>query len=43
VNAGWKGRGLWTGWGNRNPWHNEGDKRAALAVHHQVRPNPLAH
>ena len=25
--AGWKGRGLWTGWGNRNPWHNEGDKR----------------
>ena len=41
--AGWKGRGLWTGWGNRNPWHNEGDKRAALAVQMQMRPNPLAH
>jgi hypothetical protein len=43
ANTGWKGRGLWTGWGNRNPWHNEGDKRAALAVHMQMRPNPLAH
>jgi hypothetical protein len=41
--AGWKGRGLWTGWGNRNPWHNEGDKQSALAVHMQMRPNPLAH
>ena len=24
--TGWKGRGLWTGWSNRNPWHNEGGK-----------------
>jgi hypothetical protein len=41
--AGWKGRGLWTGWGNRNPWHNEGGKgKQAMAVHMQVRPNPLA-
>jgi hypothetical protein len=43
-NAGWKGRGLWTGWGNRNPWHNEGGKgKSSMAVHMQVRPNPLAH
>jgi hypothetical protein len=41
--AGWKGRGLWTGWGNRNPWHNEGGKgQPGIAVHMQVRPNPLA-
>jgi len=41
--AGWKGRGLWAGWGNRNPWHNEGGKgKTSMAVHFQVRPNPLA-
>ena len=43
ANAGWKGRGLWTGWANRNPWHNEGGKgTTSKAVHFQVRPNPLA-
>ena len=39
--AGWKGRGLWTGWANRNPWHNEGGKgTTSKAVHFQVRPEP---
>jgi hypothetical protein len=41
--AGWKGRGLWTGWANRSPWHNEGGKgTTSKAIHFQVRPNPLA-
>jgi len=40
--AGWKGRGLWVGWGNRNPWHNEGGKgKSAMTVHMQMRANPL--
>jgi hypothetical protein len=43
AKAGWKGRGLWTGWSNRNPWHNEGGKgTTSKAVHFQVRPDPLA-
>jgi hypothetical protein len=42
-NAGWKGRGLWTGWSNRTPWHNEGGKGTpSKAIKFQVRPNPLA-
>jgi hypothetical protein len=43
-NAGWKGRGLWTGWGNRNPWHNEpyGTEVRSKAIKFQVRPDPLA-
>jgi hypothetical protein len=42
-NAGWKGRGLWTASGDRTPWLREGGKGAApLAVHFQLRPNPLA-
>lgn len=41
--AGWKGRGLWVGWGNRNPWHNENGKgHPGIAVHFQTRPTPLA-
>jgi hypothetical protein len=41
--AGWKGRGLWTGWSNRTPWQNEGGKgTTSKAVHFQVRPDPLA-
>ena len=41
--AGWKGRGLWTGWSNRNPWHNEGGKgKSSMAIHFQMRPDPLA-
>jgi hypothetical protein len=41
--AGWKGRGLWTGWANRTPWHNEGGKgKSSMAIQFQVRPDPLA-
>jgi hypothetical protein len=42
-NAGWKGRGLWTASGDRTPWLREGGKGSLpLAVHFQIRPNPLA-
>jgi hypothetical protein len=42
--AGWKGRGLWSASGDRTPWLNELGKGARpLAVHVQVRPDPLAH
>ena len=42
-NAGWKGRGLWSASGDRTPWLNEFGKGARpLAVHVQVRPDPLA-
>ncbi|MCC6780472.1 MAG: carboxypeptidase regulatory-like domain-containing protein [Hyphomicrobiales bacterium] len=42
-NAGWKGRGLWTASGDRTPWLSEGGKeRRPMAVHFQVRPDPLA-
>jgi hypothetical protein len=42
--GGWKGRGLWSASGDRTPWLNELGKGARpLAVHIQVRPNPLAH
>jgi hypothetical protein len=43
-NTGWKGRGLWTGWANRNPWHNEpvGKGVKSKAIKFQYRPNPLA-
>ena len=35
--------GLWTGWSNRTPWHNEGGKgTTSKAIHFQVRPDPLA-
>jgi hypothetical protein len=41
--AGWKGRGLWTSSGDRTPWLVEGGKGSKpLAVHVQVRPDPLA-
>ena len=43
-NAGWKGRGLWTTSGDRTPWLMEGGKGTKpLAVHFQLRPDPLAH
>jgi hypothetical protein len=43
-NAGWKGRGLWSATGDRTPWLNERGKGAyPMAVHIQVRPDPLAH
>jgi hypothetical protein len=41
--AGWKGRGLWTTSGDRAPWLKEGGKgRMPIAVHFQLRPDPLA-
>ncbi len=41
--AGWKGRGLWTSSGDRVPWHQEGGVgMKPMAVHFQMRPNPLA-
>jgi hypothetical protein len=43
-NTGWKGRGLWTSSGDRAPWMQEGGKgMTPMAVHFQMRPNPLAH
>jgi len=42
--AGWKGRGLWGSQGDRTPWLKEGGKgMTPMAVHIQVRPDPLAH
>jgi hypothetical protein len=42
-NAGWKGRGLWSASGDRTPWLREGGLGSRpLAVHFQMRPNPLA-
>jgi hypothetical protein len=42
-NAGWKGRGIWTASGDRVPWLREGGLGSRpLAVHFQLRPNPLA-
>lgn len=42
--AGWKGRGLWSSEGDRTPWLKEGGKgMRPIAVHFQIRPNPLAH
>jgi hypothetical protein len=44
ANAGWKGRGLWTSSGDRVPWLQEGGKgMMPMAVHFQLRPDPLAH
>jgi hypothetical protein len=41
--TGWKGRGLWTSSGDRVPWHQEGGLgMTPMAVHFQIRPNPLA-
>ena len=41
--AGWKGKGLWTTYANRTPWHLEGGKGTrGKAVKMQIRPDPLA-
>jgi hypothetical protein len=41
--AGWKGRGLWTTFGNRTPFHVEGGKGTMpKVVRFQLRPDPLA-
>jgi hypothetical protein len=42
-NAGWKGKGVWTTWGTRTPFHSETGKGTnPKVVHFQLRPNPLA-
>ena len=44
ANAGWKGKGVWTTWGTRAPFHSEtGKGTMPKVVHFQIRPNPLAH
>jgi len=41
--AGWKGKGLWSTFGNRTPFHLEGGKGTlAKVVKFQLRPDPLA-
>ena len=41
--AGWKGRGVWTTFGSRTVFHNEGGtKNSPKAYKVQVRPDPLA-
>src|SRR5271166_3659133 len=41
--AGWKGKGVWTTWGTRTPFHSEtGKGTSSKVVHFQVRPTPLA-
>jgi hypothetical protein len=41
--AGWKGKGVWTTWGTRAPFHSEtGKGTMPKVVHFQIRPNPLA-
>lgn len=39
----WKGKGVWTTWGTRTPFHSEtGKGTTSKVVHFQIRPNPLA-
>ncbi len=41
---GWKGRGLWSTYATRAPFHMEGGKgTTSKVVHFQLRPDPLAH
>ena len=41
--AGWKGRGLWSTWATRTPFHTEGDtQNQSKVVKFQMRPGPLA-
>jgi hypothetical protein len=41
--AGWKGKGLWSTYATRTPWHIEGGKgTTSKAVKFQLRPDPLA-
>ena len=43
AKAGWKGRGLWTTFGSRTVFHNEGGSKNRPKVYKvQVRPDPLA-
>ncbi|HEY7300018.1 MAG TPA: carboxypeptidase-like regulatory domain-containing protein [Xanthobacteraceae bacterium] len=42
-NAGWKGRGVWSTYAGRAPYHIEGGKgTTSKVVHFQMRPDPLA-
>jgi hypothetical protein len=42
-NAGWKGKGLWSTYATRAPFHIEGGKgTTSKVVHFQLRPDPLA-
>ena len=41
--TGWKGKGVWTTWGTRTPFHSEtGKGTSSKVVHFQIRPDPLA-
>jgi hypothetical protein len=41
--AGWKGKGLWSTWATRTPFHSEtGKGTQSKVVHFQLRPDPLA-
>ena len=41
--AGWKGKGLWSTYSTRAPFHSEGGKGTmSKVVHFQLRPDPLA-
>jgi hypothetical protein len=41
--TGWKGKGVWTTWGTRTPFHAEtGKGTTSKVVHFQIRPDPLA-
>jgi hypothetical protein len=41
--AGWKGKGLWSTWATRTPFHTEGGtSNMSKIVHFQLRPDPLA-
>ena len=43
ASAGWKGKGVWTTWGTRTPFHSETGKGTDdKVVHFQIRPDPLA-
>ncbi|PYU26997.1 MAG: hypothetical protein DMG30_00580 [Acidobacteria bacterium] len=42
LKAGWKGKGVYTTWGTRTPFHSEtGKGTLPKVVHFQLRPNPL--
>ncbi|HKD07304.1 MAG TPA: carboxypeptidase-like regulatory domain-containing protein [Bryobacteraceae bacterium] len=43
AKAGWRGKGLWTTWGTRTPFHSEtGKGTTSKVVRFQVRPDPLS-
>ena len=44
ASAGWKGKGLWSTWATRAPFHSEtGKGTQSKVVKFQLRPDPLAH